>query len=493
MSDRTTNRRGYLAAVAAATASLAGCSGSSDDEPEDDADGTSDADDTGDSPANGTTNDSEDDRMIETPADGARALVDAMSTGAFEEAVELFSESYRDRVSPGLLENLWLAFTGVGGGFETVLGSEEGVQSGFDAVDLRLGFTRGEHVLRVLTRGDGTVVGAAVNDEYAGPAYADGDAFETRELALESDDCSMDAAVTVPAGADPDAVPGVVLVHGNDPLGTADKNLDAGGTQMFRDLAEGLSSAGVAVFRYDRRTNACPGTIESTGYTLDRVSVADAVAAAERFRTVEGVDPDRVFVVGHSLGAFATPRIVDRTGLAGGVALASPGRSFSEIVVDQLEYLATVGEYDRQNALDQYEVWQDQIERVRAGDYNPGDSVLGYPGAFWDSLSEYDHVETARSIDAPLFYVWGSNDYQVTDEDAALLREELGDRDRTTFRTYDGLNHLFMPVDPPSVQVEYAVRNNVAPTVIEDVAAWVRSGGSSNEDTTASVAGPAGR
>lgn len=492
MSDRTTSRRGYLAAVAAATASLAGCSGSPDDEPGNDTGGTGDADNPGDSPTDGATNDSQDDRTIETPVGGARALVDAMSTGAFEEAVELFNQSYRDRVSAGLLENLWLAFAGVGGGFETVLGSEEGVQGGFDAVDLRLDFRRGEHTLRVLTRDDGTVVGAAVNDEYADPAYADQDAFETRELTLESGDCSMNAAVTVPAGADPDAVPGVVLVHGNDPLGTADKNLDAGGTQMFRDLAEGLSSAGVAVFRYDRRTNACPGTIESTGYTLDRVSVTDAVAAAERFRTVEAVDPERVFGVGHSLGAFATPRIVDRAGLAGGVALASPGRSFSEIVVDQLEYLATVGEYDSQNVLDQYEVWRDQIERVRAGDYNPGDSILGYPGAFWDSLSEYGHVETARSIDVPLFYAWGSNDYQVTDEDAALLREELSDRDRTTFRTYDSLNHLFMPVDPPSVQAEYAVRNNVTSTVIEDIAAWVRSDGSSDEGA-ASVDGPAGR
>ncbi|ERG89378.1 MAG: hypothetical protein J07HX5_01536 [halophilic archaeon J07HX5] len=344
-------------------------------------------------------------------------------------------------------------------------------------MDLRLAFTRSEHTLRVLTESDGTVTGVSINDNYRSPAYVDTGSFASQETTLDADDCLMDACLTVPTGAARNSVPGVVLVHGNDPAGQADKNLETVGTQMFRDLAEGLSSAGVAVFRYDRRTNACPGTITPAGYTLDRVAVDDAVAAADQLRAAGPVDPDQAFVVGHSLGGLVMPRIVDRAGLAGGVALASPGREFFEIVVDQLEHQATVGEYTLEQAVTQFEIWRDQIDRVRAGDYQPTDTVIGYPGAFWDSVVAYDNIATARSIDAPLLFLQGAHDYQVTQADLDSLATALTDRPETQFRSYDRLNHLFMPVDLPSLADEYAVRNSVEASVIEDIAAWITSGG----------------
>jgi len=400
-----------------------------------------------------------------------------LAAGEFETVARRFRDDLREQVSTGQIEAIWLGYTAVGGSFQGIDGTEEIVQAGYDGVDLTLAFDRGTHGMRVLSddQAEYAVVSAVVNDEYRPPEYADSDAFRVEETTVETEDCLMDAAVTVPTDTDADAVPGVVLVHGSDPVGAADKDLSTVGSKPFRDLAEGLASRGVAVLRYDRRTHACPGTLEPETHTLDNVTVDDPLVAIEHLRGVDGVDPDRITVAGISLGGMAVPRIAQRDGnLAGGVAMAAPAREFHGIFIEQFEHLATVGEYEREAMVDVYERWSERIDRIRQGDYEPGDIVLDYPGALWDSVGEYDQVGTARDVDAPLLFLQGDRDYQVSvEKDFQRWQTELDGRPDTSFELYDGLNHLFQYGEGPSVRAEYNLYNPVDRAVVEDVAAWV--------------------
>lgn len=194
-----------------------------------------------------------------------------------------------------------------------------------------------------------------------------------------------------------------------------------------------------------------------------------------RCRLFEGVDPDRIVVAGLGLGGMAAPQIADRDGnLAGVVALAAPGRPFHEVVLDGLEHRVTVGEYEWNRRALQYEQWQAEIERIRNGDYESDEQLVGKPGALWKSLDAYDHVETARAIDEPLCFLQGGRDFEVTvKDDLERWRLKLTDRSATTIEIYDALNHLFMPGSGPSVGFEYSVRNNVAEPVVDDVADWI--------------------
>jgi pimeloyl-ACP methyl ester carboxylesterase len=476
-----TRRRTVLAVAGGALAAVSGCLGGDDSTDSNASENDSESENgTQNTTGDGTGNGPGETERPESVTAAAELLVERMSAGEFGRAYGQFSQRAQQVTSPGAVEALWLGLTNVGGSFEEVVETEETVQGGFDAADVTLGFERGPHTLRVVTGEEFALQSAVANDEYESPAYVDPDSFETRDVTLETESCLMEGAITVPTGGSTDeesGVPGVVLVHGNDPAGTADMDLTAGGSAVFRDLGEGLASQGVAVLRYDRRTHACPNSIEPEEYTLDAVSVDDALLAVERLREADGVDPDRIVVAGLSLGGLSLPRIAQRDGnLAGGVGMAAPTRSFHETVIDQLEYLANVGEFEWDQIQAAFDRWSERIDRIREGDYQPGDIVLGYPGALWDSLEEYDQVETATQVDTPLLFLQGGRDFQVSPEDDfATWQSELADRPATSFQRYEGLNHLFQPGDRPSVRTEYALRNSVDRAVVTDIADWVNN------------------
>ncbi len=438
-------RRTVLAAVSTATASaVAGCAGFLADE---------------------TSGDDEDEPAAAT--DVATALVEDLANERFERASERFRSNQRSRYGdPGRLERLWLAMTTTGGSFEEIRETDVATSGGLEAVEVTAAFERGEHDCTVVVDGESRVRNYGLSDEYERPSYVDPDAIETQSVSLSVPDCSLSGTVATPAEGDD--VPGVVLVHDDGPM-TADT--PRGGTKTFADLAEGLATEGVATLRYDKRVPAC--TVEPAEYTLDRVTVDDAAVAIERLRNVDGVDPDRIVVAGHGLGGRAAPRIADRDGkLAGVVGLAAPARPYPEFTFDQLEHKVSVGTHEWADLTATYEAWGDEIDRVRSGEYEPAERLLGKTGAFWDSIGDYDHLETAAATDAPVLLCQGERDFQVS-VSADLERWDDAFADATV-ETYEGLNHLFMPGDEPSLAIAYAVRNNVAESVIDDVATWVR-------------------
>ncbi|WP_435552212.1 alpha/beta hydrolase family protein [Natrinema sp. CGMCC1.2065] len=438
-------RRTVLAAVSTATASaVAGCAGFLTDETSDD----------GDDPAAAT--------------DVATALVEDLADGRFERASERFRSDQRSRYGdPGRLERLWLALTTTSGSFEEILETEVTEGQQLRAVEVTAAFDGGDHDCTVVIDGETRVRNYGLSDEYERPSYVDPDAITTQSVSLSVPDCSLPGTVTTPAAGD--GVPGVVLVHDDGPM-TADT--PRGGTKTFADLAEGLAMEGVATLRYDKRVPACEVAPEA--YTLDRVTVDDAAVAIERLRNVDGVDPDRIVVAGHGLGGRAAPRIADQDGsLAGVVGLAPPARPYPEFTFSQLEYKVSVGSHEWADLTATYETWGDEIDRVRSGEYEPAERLLGKPGAFWDSIGDYDHLGVAAETDVPVLLCQGERDFQVSVADD-LEQWDDSFAGATTVETYADCNHLFMPGEGEPVALAYAVRNNVAEAVVNDIATWVR-------------------
>jgi alpha-beta hydrolase superfamily lysophospholipase len=71
----------------------------------------------------------------------------------------------------------------------------------------------------------------------------------------------------------------------------------------FKDIAWGLGSHGVVVIRFDKVTHAHAAELKDAGeLTLTDEYLPQASAAVKVLQQHPGVDPARVFVLGHSLG-----------------------------------------------------------------------------------------------------------------------------------------------------------------------------------------------
>ena len=75
----------------------------------------------------------------------------------------------------------------------------------------------------------------------------------------------------------------------------------------------------------------------------------------------------------------------------------------------------------------------------------PGDPPLfGASTAYWIDLRGYDPAAAARAIERPMLILQGEADRNVTMTDFQNWKRALSFHKNVTFRSYPGLNHLFM-------------------------------------------------
>jgi dienelactone hydrolase len=83
-----------------------------------------------------------------------------------------------------------------------------------------------------------------------------------------------------------------------------------GANKPFKDLATGLASRGIAELTYDKRTLIHRARVAALkDFTVKQEVIDDALEAVKALRAQLGLDPRRVFVLGHSLGGMLIPRI----------------------------------------------------------------------------------------------------------------------------------------------------------------------------------------
>ncbi|HWI61215.1 MAG TPA: alpha/beta fold hydrolase, partial [Symbiobacteriaceae bacterium] len=169
----------------------------------------------------------------------------------------------------------------------------------------------------------------------AGPAaYVLPDSFTEKEIVIgEGTAFPLPGTLTMPKGEGP--FPLVVLVHGSGPN---DRDESVGGVKMFRDIAQGLGSKGIAVLRYEKRTREhSQKTALIPNFGLKAETVDDALLAVKYAAGLDGVDPHRIYVLGHSQGGYAIPRIIDQDTekLIAGALIAAGPSDFMQAVLDQ--------------------------------------------------------------------------------------------------------------------------------------------------------------
>ncbi|MEM1041619.1 MAG: DUF3887 domain-containing protein [Bacteroidota bacterium] len=414
----------------------------------------------------------------------AEMLVDALLAGDTETVAADFNEQMHTALPPERLATLGPTLQAQLGVRQERLGAR--VEPGpVTTVVVTERFERATVDVRVSFDAEGKVAGlfvrpvppeeAAEVEPSALPPYAD-------ETAYRSEDVTVDAGVGLPLGGtllvpESDApVPGVVLVHGSGP---SDRDGTVGPNKPLRDLAVGSASDGVAVLRFEKRTKAHPEAFAGGTYTVFDESIEDALTALDLLRGHPDVDPERLFVAGHSLGGMLAPRTARSAAergvpVAGYVVLAGGARPLEDIVEDQLDYLDGVApDADGQRA-----TIRKALAAVRA--LAPADSastepILGAPPAYWLDLRAHAPATLAADLGVPVLVVHGGRDYQVPDADFAVWQDALADAPHATLRRYPSLNHLLVSGEGPSAPAEYEQPGFVDATLVGETAEWIRS------------------
>ena len=274
-------------------------------------------------------------------------------------------------------------------------------------------------------------------------------------------------------------VPAVVLVHGSGASNMDEKIFKL---TPFKDLAEGLAERGIASIRYDKRSFVYGRKMSRLPVTVREETIEDALMAADLLRRDTRIDPDSVFIVGHSMGAMLAPRIDAEGGNFRGLILmaGSPFR-LEEIVVRQLKQSgqsqggvmkAVVSLEDRifsKKFAGLYELSDEEAKKKKFA----GSTTLYY----FKEMGKKTAVDYLKETDKPVLIMQGGKDFQVlATEDFAGFREQLEDRCNVEYRLYEELNHIFVKGiynDILKAGKEYRVEQHIGAEVLDDIAGFI--------------------
>jgi len=278
-------------------------------------------------------------------------------------------------------------------------------------------------------------------------------------------------------------IPAIVLVHGS---GAHDMDQTLFDNKPFREIAEYLSSNGIAVIRYNKRTLTHGVRMQDLAFTAWEETMEDAILAAEILKSDPRIDESRVYILGHSLGGMFAPRIHAMGGdFAGLILFAGSPRFLIDIVYDQgIAYIEEMYEGEEKvELLREREEWRNDFDAYLAlSDEEAKNTIvemLYTPAYFWKDLYNNPVSMFLEKTTVPILVMHPDDDVQVlTDVDFAMYKELLAGRDNVTFKLYPGLNHLFMPSTGRGISEildEYRIRANIDGQVLADIVEWVIS------------------
>lgn len=294
------------------------------------------------------------------------------------------------------------------------------------------------------------------------------------EYSFTSDGFVLTGTFTAPVEGD--HYPVVVFVQGSGPLNRDEAIYE---NKPFRDIAWALAREGIASYRYDKRRYLYEEQMRSdVTVTIKDEVTEDVAAAADMVKDLEKVDPDSIYILGHSLGGYMIPELAQelpRT--AGFIMMGAPAEHLKEYLYKQYKYLA--GEDETITAKEQKQLRErnKQIKLLNHPKSIPDNQmVLGEYKDYWINLLAYDPVKTAENLEKPVLVLQGERDYQVTMKQFNLWKENFGASENWVFQSYPLLNHFMMKGSGQSYPGEYKIRSQVDNSVIQDIIQFIKKG-----------------
>lgn len=418
----------------------------------------------------------------------AREVVNDIVTGNFKNVEAQYNSAMAEGLPPGSLAHGWAQLRTQIGQFKSVAHIRSQQTQGLQVVTLVCVFERGTIDTIIAFEPDGRIAGLRFvpHQEAAAwtpPGYAHPDKFRERPVTIAFQHWKLPGTLTMPNGTGP--FPLLVLVQGS---GAHDEDETIGPNKPFKDLSWGLASRGIAVLRYVKRTKqyGAKASDDPQALTVNDEVIHDARAAISLAAGQPGIDKNRVFLLGHSLGGYLAPRIANGDAqIAGVIIMAGSTRPMEQIVVAQERYLAAESRLPADRANAAIAKAEEDAKAIESPALAKGETVelagVKVPASYFLDLRGYQPAEVAARLKIPILILQGGRDYQVTQADYDGWKQALAGHSNVTFKFYPALTHLFMTSSTPGAGLgtpqDYAKPGHVDPQVIQDIASWVEGSG----------------
>jgi len=309
--------------------------------------------------------------------------------------------------------------------------------------------------------------------------------FVESEVSFQTEDSEIAGTLAVPEGNGP--FPAVIVLGGSGPW-DRDGDEDARRVEALRqvgqpvfevdstykDIAEGLSQAGMVTLRYDKR-----GIGNSTGEGGDfpEPSLRDLRAAVTFLRGHPSVDPERIALVGHSLGGlWALMEAAEDPDIAAVCLMATPAKPYTEVIIEQIEGLITL-QGGNETYIAAVVAQQRAIyAQLRSGELDPTTSL---ELAFVKAIMDLAGADYAKEIECPALILHGEKDlFTVIPEEAQLLNEAFveGGNEEVELVVFADLDHIFRPTPgQPSLALYYEDRGPIPQDVVDTIVDWMKA------------------
>ncbi len=410
----------------------------------------------------------------------AEAFVDLLAAGEYEKAVADFDATMTSVMPASKTREVWEQVTKQAGAFKTRLSVRTESAGIYDIILVTCQFAKTKLDVKVVFDPQQKIAGLFFvppqpEAEYRPPNYSDAETYQEEEVEFGLPGWRLPGILTLPTDKGP--FPALVLVHGSGPN---DRDESIGPNKPFKDLALGLASRGIAVFRYDKRTKAHNAKFldPNTRFTIKEETVEDAGLAAAFLMQRPEIDSHQVFVLGHSLGGMMIPQIAEECPeVAGFISLAGATRPLEEMIVEQYAYIHDLDGRITDTEKADMEKLKEQVDRIKSlkkADIETNrTAILGAFPEYYLDLREYIPTENAKSITRPFLVLQGGRDYQVTEADLDNWKKALKGKNNVVFKLYPSLNHLFISGKGIITPAEYQKPGHVAQEVIEDITAFL--------------------
>jgi alpha/beta hydrolase family protein len=229
--------------------------------------------------------------------------------------------------------------------------------------------------------------------------------------------------------------PLAILIAGSGPT-NRDGNQALFKNNSLKYLAEGLAQKGIATFRYDKRVIAQinKATVQEEKMTFED-EVNDALLVVNHFKDKY----KKIILIGHSEGALIGLLVAQKVVVSKFVSISGAGNSSATLIEEQIG----------KNAPQLKEESQKIISQLRKGELVDNISPYLAPvfrksvQPYLISWFKYEPAKEITKLQIPILIVQGTNDLQVEDKEAQLLKEA---QPKAQLLLIEGMNHVLKKV-----------------------------------------------